>query len=53
MSEVKTQLRMPENTHKWITKRARNNGRSMNAEINRILKAEQQREEETEQDKAA
>lgn len=45
---------MPEGTHKWITERAKSNGRSMNAEINQIIKAEQQKEEEeTEEQKAA
>lgn len=46
MNETRTQLRMPEDTHKWITQRANQNDRSMNAEIVRILKAEQQREEQ-------
>ncbi len=48
MDTVRTQLRMPGSLHQWLTQRARGKDRSMNAEINRILKAERRREEEKE-----
>lgn len=33
-----TQLRMPDDIHQWVTERAKQNDRSMNAELVRILK---------------
>lgn len=51
MDKKQTQLRMSGSTHKWITERAKANRRSMNAEINEILEAEQAKE--TEEKKAA
>lgn len=45
MLQVKTQLRMPEAAHKWIVRRAKRNGRSMNAEINYLLKSVKEQEE--------
>lgn len=53
MKTIRTQLRMPEQLHQWLIQRARNNDRSMNAEINRIMKAEQQREEANKTEQAA
>ena len=33
-----TQVRMPDDIHQWVTERAKQNDRSMNAELVRILK---------------
>ena len=33
-----TQARMPDDIHQWVTERAKQNDRSMNAELVRILK---------------
>jgi predicted HicB family RNase H-like nuclease len=37
-SEKRTQVRMPTEVHQWLTHRAKQNDRSMNAELIRILK---------------
>ena len=36
--DVRTQTRIPENVHQWLTERAKRNDRSMNAELVRILR---------------
>ena len=38
MSKKQTQVRMPDDIHQWVTERAKQNDRSMNAELVRILK---------------
>jgi predicted HicB family RNase H-like nuclease len=38
MSKKQTQVRMPDDIHQWLTERAKQNDRSMNAELVRILK---------------
>lgn len=42
--EVRTQLRTTNELHQWLVSRAKNNDRSMNAEINRILKQKMEEE---------
>ena len=42
----KTQVRIPADLHKWLTSRAKQNDRSMNAELVRILKEVKAKEEE-------
>lgn len=37
-TEKRTQVRMPTDVHQWLTHRAKQNDRSMNAELVRILK---------------
>lgn len=37
-TEKRTQVRMPADVHQWLTHRAKQNDRSMNAELIRILK---------------
>ena len=38
MTQKQTQVRMPVEVHQWVTERAKQNDRSMNAELVRILK---------------
>lgn len=38
MSKKQTQVRMPDDVHQWVIDRAKQNDRSMNAELVRILK---------------
>lgn len=45
---IKTQTRIPSDIHRWLTERARQNDRSMNAELVRILR-ETKEQEATEQ----
>lgn len=40
-------LRMAEDLKKWVKNRAMNNDRSINAELNRILKSAKEQEETT------
>ena len=49
-TEKRTQVRMPGDVHQWLTHRAKQNDRSMNAELIRILK---QAKEATEQKQTA
>ena len=37
-TEKRTQVRMPTDVHQWLIHRAKQNDRSMNAELIRILK---------------
>lgn len=46
--ETRTQVRFPSDIHRWLTERARQNDRSMNAELVRILR-ETKEQEATEQ----
>jgi predicted HicB family RNase H-like nuclease len=46
--ETRTQVRFPSDIHRWLTERARQNDRSMNAELVRILR-ETKEQEVTEQ----
>jgi plasmid stability protein len=43
--EKKTQTRMPADLHQWLTDRAKQNDRSMNAELVRILKEAKEADE--------
>lgn len=45
MYNVKTQLRTTSDIRDWLAKRASQNDRSMNAEINHILKEKRQQDE--------
>lgn len=36
--DIRTQVRLPENMHQWLANRAKQNDRSMNAELVRILR---------------
>jgi len=47
--ETRTQVRFPSDIHRWLTERAKQNDRSMNAELVRILR--ETKEEEAEQHK--
>ena len=38
MTQKQTQVRMPAEVHQWLVNRAKQNDRSMNAELVRILK---------------
>jgi len=42
--DVRTQTRIPENVHQWLTERAKRNDRSMNAELVRILRERMENE---------
>lgn len=46
MPNVRTQLRLPKELHKWVSQRAQREGRSMNREICRILETAKSGEEQ-------
>ena len=48
-TEKRTQVRMPGDVHQWLTHRAKQNDRSMNAELIRILKEAKEQEEQQQQ----
>ena len=43
--QIRTQVRIPEGIHRWLTSRATKHTRSLNGELVDILKAEQVRDE--------
>lgn len=45
-TEKRTQTRIPNEVHQWLTDRARQNDRSMNAELVRILKEKKEADDE-------
>ena len=44
--EKRTQVRMPEKVHSWLTNRAMRNNRSLNGEMITIFQAAQSKEQE-------
>lgn len=42
---IKTQTRIPSDIHQWLVERAKQNDRSMNAELVRILRETKEAEE--------
>lgn len=45
-SSKRTQARIPSDIHQWLTERAKQNDRSMNAELVRILRETKEQEAE-------
>ncbi|MBK8451762.1 MAG: Arc family DNA-binding protein [Thiofilum sp.] len=45
-TEIRTQIRIPKSVHTWLADRAKQNDRSMNAELVRILRERMEAEKQ-------